>query len=320
MVKRDNTEAKGTIIMSAGRDILQVFNILKYRKFSGYSGLAAKNSIYQFLTNIILKGGSLLFTLIFARLLMPELFGLYSLALATIILFALLADLGIGQSLIVFISKSMQKNKPEEAKAYFNYIFKIKIWLTLLSVTLLVLSSKLIVSFYNDKPILLALLVGTLYVVSLSLIGVFDALFQAVNNFRQNMLRELIFQILRLIIVPIGALLFIKSSYDFILFVIIGLLSLTYIVALIFMAYVAYQKVPLMKEKSRGLNSLEKKKVNKFLGIMALTVLSGMFIGYIDTLMLGRFVTPEYIGFYQAALNAINSLIPLIPISIVLLF
>ena len=318
MVKRDNTEAKGTIIMSAGRDILQVFNILKYRKFSGYSGLAAKNSIYQFLTNIILKGGSLLFTLIFARLLMPELFGLYSLALATIILFALLADLGIGQSLIVFISKSMQKNKPEEAKAYFNYIFKIKIWLTLLSVTLLVLSSKLIVSFYNDKPILLALLVGTLYVVSLSLIGVFDALFQAVNNFRQNMLRELIFQILRLIIVPIGALLFIKSSYDFILFVIIGLLSLTYIVALIFMAYVAYQKVPLMKEKSRGLNSLEKKKVNKFLGIMALTVLSGMFIGYIDTLMLGRFVTPEYIGFYQAALNAINSLIPLIPISIVL--
>ena len=159
---------------------------------------------------------------------------------------------------------------------------------------------------------------GTLYVVSLSLIGVFDALFQAVNNFRQNMLRELIFQILRLIIVPIGALLFIKSSYDFILFVIIGLLSLTYIVALIFMAYVAYQKVPLMKEKSRGLNSLEKKKVNKFLGIMALTVLSGMFIGYIDTLMLGRFVTPEYIGFYQAALNAINSLIPLIPISIVL--
>ena len=40
-----------------------------------------------------------------------------------------------------------------------------------------------------------------------------------------------------------------------------------------------------------------------------------MFFGFIDTIILGRFVTSEFIGYYKAASNLIGSIIPLIMFS-----
>ncbi len=51
----------------------------------------------------------MLFTIVVARMLLPELFGLYSLALVTIVLFASFSDLGISSALITYGAKALAK-------------------------------------------------------------------------------------------------------------------------------------------------------------------------------------------------------------------
>ena len=53
--------------------------------------------------------GALLFTIILARILMPEFFGLYSLALSTLIMFVSFTDLGLESGMVFFLSKALAK-------------------------------------------------------------------------------------------------------------------------------------------------------------------------------------------------------------------
>ena len=107
--------------------IKDIFRRIRKRDFSGNTGLVIKNSIYQFSTNLVTKIGSLIFVIILARMLMPELFGLYSLALSTILIFVAFSELGIGQTLIRFVSKEFGKNK--NPKFYVVYLAKLKLFL-----------------------------------------------------------------------------------------------------------------------------------------------------------------------------------------------
>ena len=104
-------------------DFRKVFRRIRRRNFSGDTGQAVKNSSYQLTQNIVMKFGSLIFTIILARLLMPEKMGIYSLALSTIVLFAAFSDLGIGSAIITYISKN--KNNSKKAKSYWRTLFKI---------------------------------------------------------------------------------------------------------------------------------------------------------------------------------------------------
>ena len=189
---------------------------LLHRDFSGYSGMAAKNAIYSFLTSAVGKVGSLIFTALIIGstflvklfslfsielkpLLTPELFGLYSLALSTIILFAGFSDLGIGSALVKYIS---EHNK--NSKGYIFYLAKQKVILTTIVALALMASSYFLANDYYQKPIFLALLAGSIYIIGANLLGFISGFFQAENNFRIIFYRETIFQILRLIIVPIA--------------------------------------------------------------------------------------------------------------------
>jgi O-antigen/teichoic acid export membrane protein len=313
---RDKSKA---IVMTAGRDVFELLRMLKQRKFEGNKGIATKNSIFQILSNIIQKGGSLIFTLIFARILMPEMFGLYSLALSTILIFAGFSDLGISSTLILFISKSLEKGRKIEAKSYLVYLSKIKVFLLLAASALLLIFSKVIAQNYYHKPIYLALVAGALYIICVNAISIFESLFQATNNFKQGFLREAVFQILRVVIVPLITLYSIRNnSTEVTLFLVIGSISITYLFALLFMASSSFKQIEIMKLKGKKLTFEQRKKVSKFLLLLSSTILSGMFLGYVDTVILGRFVLAQYIGFYQAALTLVGSLSPLIPISIVL--
>lgn len=308
-------------VLKNGRsEIFGILKTIKERKFEGNRGLAIKNSLYQIATSAISKGGGIIFTIILARLLLPELFGLYSLALATILVFASLSDLGLGSTLIRFVSSAVNKHKEKEARAYFIYLLKIKSSLSLVVALILIILAKFLANNYYQKPIYLALLAGSIYVLCAGFVAIFDAAFQSVNNFKQTMLRESIFQLLRLTIIPIFALYFLKSySGEIVSSTIILILALSYLVALIFLIASAINKLSFLKADKTLLNSLQRKKVNMFWIFLSTTILSGIFIGYVDTIMLGHFVDAESIGFYQAALTLVSSIFPLIPISTVLL-
>ena len=281
-------------------EVFSILDMIRNRKFEGNKGLAIKNSMYQFSTSIVGKIGSLLFTIIIARMLLPELFGLYYLALSTIVLFASFSDLGIGQTLVMFISKELAK-KRGNALGYYKYLLRMKIILTVIVSSLLAISAYFIANFYYHKPIFFALLAGAIYIIAVGLMGFFSSLFQAENNFKPGLIKETIFQILRLIFVPIAILLTLNNSDEKTLFLIFISLSIAYFFSLIYL----YVKKPSYNGKELDKN--QKGIVNSSVIMLTAMILSGVFFGYIDSIILGRYVESQYIGFYQAAMALVGS-------------
>ena len=282
------------------KDIKEIYRRFWKRDFSGNTGQAIKNSAYSFSTTLVQKIGAIIFTIIIARLLMPELFGLYSLALTTIGLFAIISDLGISSTLIRFFSKELAKNKPNTL-GYYNHLLKIKFLLTFFASLNLILSSYWIASIYYDKPIFYALLAGGLYLFITSFLSFFESIYQSFNNFKKSLMRESIFQVLRLIIIPLIIIFSLKFSENVLLLNILLGLSFCYLIALIFL----FIKRPILSGKN--LNKEQKKQVNKFILPLTAIALSGIFFVSIDKIMLGHFVSAEFIGYYAAAFSLIGA-------------
>ncbi len=303
------------------KDFFNILQRLKKRDFSGNTGIAIKNSVYQFSTNLMSKLLSFVFTIILARILLPELFGMYSLALSTILLFAAFSDFGIGETIVRFISKELGRGNNSKADAYFKYLTKIKFFLMIAVSLALMLLSNLLAENYYHKPIGLALLAGGLYILIAGFAVIFQSLLQAYNLFRPILYRELLFQIARLIFIPLVVLFALKNSFgdEIILFWIITLLSLAYMLSAFLLYFFSKKNILNNINEKKILSKKDKKNVNHFLFLTSFTVLSGIFFGYIDIIMLGYFVSSEYIGYYQGAFSFISALIPLITFSTALL-
>jgi O-antigen/teichoic acid export membrane protein len=289
--------------------IKSILNIRR-NKDNGYSSVAIKNSFFDFSTSITSRVGSLLFTVLMARILLPELFGLYSLALSTILLFSGLSEFGLGKTAIRFISREISKNKPSKAKAYSDYLFKIRFFISLLISLVLIISAKFLAENYFNKPILLALVTGSLYLFFISMVSFIQSFFQSINNFKVIFYRELIFQFLRLFLVPLVVLYLLKISVssDVLIATVIGILGVLWMFIFFLMFFNAKRSVPFLREKSKSLLGQEKSKLKKFILALSIFGFSGLFFSYIDIIFLGRFVSSEFIAYYQVALGLINSL------------
>jgi O-antigen/teichoic acid export membrane protein len=301
-------------------DIKEILKRIRKKDFSGNTGLAIKNSIFQFLTTFTGKIGSLFFTIILARLLLPELFGLYSLALSTILIFTSISEFGIVNTLIRFVSKALGEKNKKRARAYLIYLGKIKLALVIVSVFILILTSKFISDVYYQKPLFLALMVGVFYIIFSQITTFLGSILQASNYFRGIFYKEILFQISRIILVPLAVLFSLKYSFsnEIILFLIILFLSISYLFVSLFLWKGPLKKAKFIREKKSELTSRHRKKINAFLLIISVTVLSGLFFSFIDKIMLGRFVAGEFIGYYSAALNLVGALSSLAAFSIVL--
>jgi O-antigen/teichoic acid export membrane protein len=310
-------------IKSGENDFKEICRRIRKRDFSGNTGLAIKNSIYQFSTNLTGKIGSLIFTIIVARLLMPELFGYYSLALSTILMFGAFSELGIGTTLVRFISKEIKKDNGR-IKSYLIYLGKIKIFLILFTAIIILFSANYVANIFYQKPIFLALLAGIFYMLFNNINGFLKSMLHASNYFSSVFKRELIFQISRIILVPSAVILAIKYSFsnEVNLMLIIILLSFSIFLASLMMFFDIkriYSK-KINKEKSFKLSKKSKSITNKFIFATATLALSGLFFGNIDKIMLGKFVSGEFIGYYTSAHSLIGALTALVGFSSVVLF
>jgi O-antigen/teichoic acid export membrane protein len=289
-------------------DIKNVFTRIKKRDFSGTTGQAIKNSSYQLARNLIFKFGSLLFTIIIARILLPELFGLYSLALSTILLFAAFSDLGINSALITYGARALGKKNLSKAKAYSKKLFKWKLNLIILSSLILLASAYFISEIYYSKPIFYALLAGGLYLPIIRITGFINQLFKTTENFKTPMIQEIIFQVTRFTIVPLTIIFFLNSKFStqFLIFAIFISISLSHLVSLLFLSYQSKKNLKFLKAKKENLNKTEIKNLKKFIYPLSATAMAGMFFGFIDILMLGHFVDSEFISYYGAAFSLVG--------------
>ncbi len=286
-----------------------IFSRFRRRDFSGNEGQAIKNSTFQLATTIVAKIGSLIFTILVARMLMPELFGLYSLALGTIIFFSTFADLGVGSALITFVSRNISEKKLGKAKYYFKVLLKYKVVLIFIPAIVLLVLSRFIASTYYNKPIFFALVVGAIYIPLNGMINFLNSALNSLNNFKAPLIREIIFQILRISLIPLMIYLFLKTTSPSVLVAILILtLSFCYCIALIYLAFITRRKFAFFKkEMPEKISPEERKKLIQFLIPLSITALSGMFFGFIDTLMLGHYVDATNIGYYSSAFGLIGA-------------
>jgi len=310
------------IIKDESKEIFSILDRIKRRDFRGNTGIAIKNSLYQFGTNMVSKGGSFIFVIIIARLLLPEMFGLYSLALSTVLLFGIFSELGIGTTLTRFLSKEFGKKKGKFRK-YLFYLARIQLCLIGLSAFILLISARYVANVFYQKPIFLALIAGIFYIAFNSINGFLKATVKAANRFDFTFKREVVFQMSRIILVPLAILFAIKyslsSEINLMLIIIFLSLSIFFSSLILFFGARKIYLPYLEKEKISKISKKEKSITNKFLLATAVFVLSGTFFGNIDKIMLGKFVEGSFIGFYTAAFSLAGAVIALIGIGPIVL-
>jgi len=287
----------------------------------GNTHMAVKNSIYQTAITFVSRFGALIFTFVLAKIMLPEIFGLYSLALSTILLFSMFSDLGVAQTFIKYVSNALGKNKNSEAKAYAFYLAKIKIALLLIASLILIITAKFISSSIYNKPIFLALISGSIYIIFIGLVGFGYLFFQSISNFKYLLFSEIILQLSRLILIPLIVIYSLKhfASLEVNSLVPILTLGVLWFILFILLLVVGLRQLLFLKSKSIELSAKKKKEILGFVFSTSALSLSGLTFGFIDMVFLGAYVSSAFIGYYRVAATIIGSIAPLMMFSGVLL-
>lgn len=284
-------------------------------KNQSLSKIALENSSYSLLLNLILKFGGLIFTVLIARILLPELFGIYSLALSIVTIVITFTDFGIDNTFLRYFSEALGNKDKPKARSYFKYFIKIKSLLIALFIIVIIFSAKFISYNIYDKPLLFfALIFSCLFIVMESLTNFFGGIIVATKNIKSLPILALLNQLMKILLSLLAISL---VRYEFkvpSLFVAFAISGAIYLFLIFLIAY--------RKDKNSLIGSqvdIDKKSVNQYLKFMAIASLSLTFFGSIDILMLGKFVAVEYLGYYRAALSLVITIASLFSLSSIFL-
>ena len=279
------------------------------------SKVALENSSYSFILTLILKFGGLIFTVLIARILLPELFGIYSLALSVVTIVLSFTDFGIDNTFLRYFSKALGKRDKPKARTYFKYLLKIKLFLVTLFVLMIIIFAKFIsYNIYNKPLLFFALIFSCLFIIMESLTGFFGGIIVATKNLKPLLFLTSLNQLMK-ILLSLLAISLIRYEFKvpslFIAFAISGGIYL------FLMFLIAYKKNKEFLVGSK--TNIDKKSVNNYLKFMAISSLSLAFFGSIDILMLGKFVAVEYLGYYRVSLSLILTIASLFSLSSIFL-
>jgi len=269
----------------------------KIKQQESLTSIAIKNTFWNFLFTIINRGGALIFTILVARILQPELFGIYNLALAVTWILITFADLGINSALIRYVSDALGKNNKRAAHSYFTYLLKFKFFVTLtLSLFLIIFSKFISMSVFNKPTLFYPLIFSGAYLFILSFTSFFEQTFFSLKKVKYATFKEIILQSFRIGFVLLLVYIFAESK---VIGVISSLIIATFLSSIFLFVSLRKKYSFLFKEKKI---KIDKQRVLRYIGFLAIGSVTWVFFAYIDTIMLGIFI-PEasYVGFYRAA-------------------
>lgn len=259
-----------------------------------------KNSGYNFLASFISKIGGLIFTIIIARMLAPELFGIYNLVLSLVLISLVFTDLGIRTAAMRYVSEKIGKNDILGARSYFRYLLKLKSLLLILAILIIILISKFLANeIFQKQLVLIPLLFSTIYILFFSIEKFFLNLFYHLKDLSKTPILEFVFEFFKILFSCL-AIFFLSSK-----FVVAGIF-----IAMAIGAFITCIFILIFLGKNRNLflgpvEDIEKRKILSYIKYMSIAGITLTFFGSIDTLMLGRYVEAEFIGFYRAALSLV---------------
>lgn len=268
-----------------------------------------KNSFFNSGRALISGVGGLIFSVALARLLSPELFGIYALALS-VCFFILQLDPGTGYALVRYVSDAIGKNDLVAARGYFRFLLKIRFVFGLLaSILLFVLAKSLAFAVFHKPDLFIPLQILSAFIFFYYFSDFLDSCFTAFQNFKYPAIRVSIYESSKFIFaVPFAFLGFFYGVY-------FGIAAATVITFIVMFSFLLKKYQVIIKGED---TKVERRRVLRFMGFISIGSISGVFFSYVDMIMLGMFLPAEYAGYYKAAANIVFGIGGLIAISNVL--
>ncbi|MEK6913318.1 MAG: oligosaccharide flippase family protein [Nanoarchaeota archaeon] len=266
-----------------------------------------KNATWGMISSIINRAGGFILIILISRMLMPEGFGKYSLAMIIAMFFITFSDLGINQTLIRYVSLELDTNS-KKAISYFKHLLKIRFFLTM-SVSLILLIGARIISgyIYRDSNLFIPLVVLSIYVFFISLSSFFESLFFIKKNVIYISIKE-VFSVLFRVAFIILIWFFVVSELKLIwIFISLAYFS---ILSFLFVFYFSRKRYPpLFKAKEIP---IDKKDMYRFLFFINIQNISILVLSSIPIMLLGFFLTSEFVGYYNSSWALASGIISLL--------
>lgn len=268
-----------------------------------------KNIIYNSSSLLVANFTGLLVVIFLARALKPELFGIYSLSLSIISIFAIFADLGINNAATRYIADAVAKNDFSLAGGYLRFLLNFKLLLTIfIFAVLLFLANSL--SRVFEKPIAEPLSILSLFLLFSSIGSLFLGVANAMNDFKLNFLNYTISGVAKL---------FFTLLLVFLGFSLFGAIIAVVISAIFASIFAIFYVVKNYRNLFLEKKVVEKARVFKFIAFTAVLSFSWVVFANVDMVMIGYFLKAEHVAFYRAGFSIISAIIALISIPAVLL-
>mgnify|MGYP000159065147 CR=1 FL=1 len=271
-----------------------------------------KNTLFNS-SSIIVRGvGGLIFSIVLARLLHPELFGMYHLSLSVAFILLTFTDLGVNRTMVRYVSYALGKGDKTLARSFFRYLLKIKFLLAFFpSVALILLAEPLATYVFHESKLTLPLRITGVFLFFFSFLDFVSAAFESLQEFKYVAVKQLAYEGLRLIIIPLLVLL----GYS--VYGALAGLTIAVIFTLLILLISLLKKHPyLFKGNVVG---IDKRRILRFLGYLTFsTLIAGLFFHHIDAVMLGILMTPKDVGYYRAAFNVVVAFMGLVSATTVL--
>ena len=242
-----------------------------------------ENSIWYFLMVFFMKIGGLIFTIILARMLLPEKYGIYSLTISISLLILTLTTGGTLKTLSRFVSKALGENKKMLAAAYYRFLLKIQFFLSACSASLLIILAYPLSFFVFKKPTLfLPLILSSIYIAAIYLQNFHEFLFYAIKKVKYLSITSIILQSSKILLVLIFLTL-IAEKYH--VSAAILALIMSSLIVISFLMFFLKKKIPFIFKKSK--KTINKKSTIKLLISLIFSGISVTVFGHIDMLIIG---------------------------------
>ncbi len=264
-----------------------------------------RNTIYDNLGRLVSSIGGIIFSVAIARLLRPELFGVYGLTISILSFIMIFADLGFMSSITRWVAYALGKNNKKLARTYFRFLSKnALILLTIFSIGVFA-SSDLFAYFFSIPELSLSLKIMSIYFFLNGVFRIFSGLFTGLRNLKYLTGYWSIFNIVRLSLLPVFLILLNLSFIGAFLCVTFG--TFFGVVYLLYFLIKKYSFVIFGKIKK--LNKKTKSELNKFVFYTASLSITGIVFTQMDILMIGFFLGATQVGYYKVAQSIILTII-----------
>ena len=235
-------------------------------------------------------------------------YGIFSLALVLLNIFAMISTLGLQSGVTRQIAFFRGKKDSEKVSGIVKSSIQIALVASIFfSFFLFFLADIISVKAFHSPELSTPLKIFAIAIPFSVLIVIFTSIFRGFdrvepNVYFQNILRNVLLLPLLGIVILFG-LSFLGLLYAY--------LASTALTCIAFAAYAAKKlPIPVKGEKNANADSVNKELLFFSLPLLAISIL-GMIMHWTDTLMLGYFKTPDVVGLYNAALPLVN-LIPVV--------